>query len=89
MRLMFVSRIRCTCCTDNIAASSALFDNAGTRRQRGGGMLSCAANDVHLHGRAGRPTGQAIRRPTVNGDGVKLNLITGKLPVSSNRLPVL
>ena len=51
-------------------------------------MLSCASNDVQLHRRASRPTGQASRRPTVKcqRDGVKLNLITGKLPVSSNQI---
>jgi len=29
------------------------------------------------------------RLSSVNGDGIKLNSITGKLPVSSNLLPVL
>ena len=53
-------------------------------------MLSCAANDVQSHHRAGRPTGQVNSQLTsVNGDGVKLNPITSKLPVSLNRLPVL
>ena len=57
-----------------------------------GVMLSCASNDVQLHHRASRPIlGRPVdsRLSSVNGDGVKLNPITGKLPVSSNPLPVL
>ena len=45
-------------------------------------MLSCAANDVQspVTPRPGRPLGRPVdgRLSSVNGDGVKLNPITGK-----------